>query len=226
MTTHRTARAASVAAALTVGIAVAGCSLFQELQSADSSTPATDGSSGGSDGSGSGSGSGSGGAEAHACVIASDDRCENQDTLRSCDPSTGEATVYSCTDVCGGNLNFSCLLASTEGQHACWCVVPGAGKQLSCTGLEDCLRACEASQSAPAGCADTCFSRTNAETIRSYGALVFCANEYCDTACHEDQAACGDCVAEAIQFGGGDCTLERALCDQDDGTDDPWWPTG
>lgn len=191
------------------------CGLFQELQSADSASTGSSSSSGSS-----GADGGSGG----GCEIATEDRCDNQDTLSSCDPVSGEVTVYSCTDVCGDNLNFSCLRATAEGQHACWCVAPGNKAQLACVDLEGCLRACSDDPAASSSCPDECFARASSGTIRAYGALVFCANEYCNTSCQEDPASCSQCIEEAIMFGGGDCTLERALCDDDSNDDDPWWP--
>ncbi|MBC8067077.1 MAG: hypothetical protein IAG13_01990 [Deltaproteobacteria bacterium] len=206
--------------------ATAGCSLFKELQDADSAedsgsdtgdTDDTDDTTGTGD-----SGSGTGSDEtSSACEIPEDDRCLDQDTLQTCDPDSGELTEYACADLCAGTPNFTCLIAASDGRHGCWCVEPGPQKVLSCTELEACLGDC--SGASDTSCADQCFSRTSIEAIRTFGALVFCAHAGCDDDCRESPDACGTCIAQAIVSGAGACTLERSVCDQDM-NDEPWWP--
>lgn len=199
---------------------LAGCSFFKELQSADSAEDSGSDSGTAGDGSGSDS-SGSTTAGDGPCTIARDDRCVDQDTLRSCDESTGEVTVSSCNALCTGTLNFSCVIATAAVQHGCWCVVPGDLEQLTCTELEGCLLDC--SQATTTACADACFDRTTAGTIRTYGALVSCAHSGCDDTCRDEPQGCAACIASAIGAGTGDCALERSVCDAD-APSDPWWP--
>lgn len=206
-------------ATLVLALAVAaGCGLFKELQSEESATSAGSGSS-----SGTGSSSGSGGSDetSASCEISMDDRCADQDTLQTCDPDSGAFAEYACADLCAGTPNFTCLIASSDGRHGCWCVAPGPQKVLSCTDLEGCLNDCTGA--ADMSCADACFSRTTIETIRTFGALVYCAHKECDDACREAPEGCGTCIDQAIAAGTGSCTLERSVCDQDH-NDEPWWP--
>ncbi len=202
--------------------ALAGaCSFFEELQSAES---AEDGGSGTGNGTGNASSgnASSGTSDGDApCTIASHDRCLNQDTLQTCDEPSGEVTVSSCNALCTGTLNFSCVIASAEVQHGCWCVVPGEIERLNCTELEECLLACSAATTT--ACADACFDRTDAGTIRTYGALVACAHQGCDDGCRESPEGCSACISTAIASGTGDCALERSVCDADAPTD-PWFP--
>jgi hypothetical protein len=200
--------------------ALAGCSLFKELQNAESAEDGSGTGSGSTDGTGSDSGSGSD-ETAASCEIAQDDRCLDQDTLQTCDPDSGAVTEFACTDLCAGTPNFTCLIAAADGRHGCWCVVPGPQKVLSCTELEACLADC--SGAADMACADKCFSRTSIETIRTFGALVYCAHSGCDDDCRETPDTCGTCIDQAIVSGTGACTLERSVCDQDQ-NDEPWWP--
>lgn len=200
--------------------ALSACTLFKELQSEESATSTDTGSDTGS-GSGSTSDSGSGSETSASCEISEDDRCVDQDTLRTCDPDSGAVTDYACADLCAGTPNFTCLIAASDGRHGCWCVVPGPQKVLSCTELEACLAECTGA--ADTSCADSCFSRTTIETIRTFGALVYCAHAGCDDDCREAPDTCGTCIDNAIVSGTGACTLERSVCDQDK-NDEPWWP--
>ena len=195
------------------------CGWFKELQSADSGAGASTGSDSGSD---SGSqDSGSDGTGEALCEIVEDDRCDDQDTLLSCDEATGVLSEYSCNDMCTGTLNFSCVIASADSRHGCWCVVPGDQKLLTCSELESCLLDC--SQASSTACADACFVRTNAGTVRTYGALVSCAHRDCDDTCRDEPQACSSCISSTIGAGTGKCTLERSVCDAD-ASSDPWWP--
>jgi hypothetical protein len=198
-----------------------GCAWFKELQSAESvdgtgtgddTEAGTEDESGDDDTASTGDG---------ACEIAEDDRCADQDTLHSCDPATGELTEYACADLCSGTMNFSCVIASADARHGCWCVVAGDQKLLTCTELEGCLLDC--TDDSTSACADACFAKTNAGTIRTYGALVSCAHHECDDTCREEPASCAGCISTAIASGMGDCTLERSVCDAD-AAGDPWWP--
>lgn len=203
---------------LVLVIALAGaCGFFKELQSADSAGDDSTGDDSGDD-------SGSGGSDSTGdgiCEVVDDDRCADQDTLRSCDEATGELTEYSCTELCTGTLNFSCVIATSDSRHGCWCVVPGDQKLLTCSELEGCLLECTNAQTT--ACADACFAKTNAGTIRTYGALVSCAHNGCDDTCRDEPGSCSSCISTAIAAGTGDCTLERSVCDAD-ASSDPWWP--
>jgi hypothetical protein len=205
---------------LVVVALTAGCSWFKELQSADSAEDSGSGSGTAGDGDAS-DGSGSSGTGGGPCTIANDDRCVDQDTLRSCDEATGEVTESSCNDLCTGTLNFSCVIATAEAQHGCWCVVPGDLKLLTCTELESCLLDCGGANTT--ACADACFDRTTSGTIRTYGALVSCAHHGCDDTCRDTPEGCAACISSAINSGAGDCVLERSVCDAD-APSDPWWP--
>jgi hypothetical protein len=194
---------------------MASCGVFEELQSAESAE--------GSDTEPIGSGSStSGEADGDACVFPLEDRCSDQDTLHSCDPVHGTATVYDCAALCGSYLNFTCLGTGT-GQHGCWCVASGQQKVLSCGELEDCLRGCVTDDSG--ACADGCFSRTTTSVVRMYGALVHCAHDGCHDTCIERPEACASCIDASISQGLGGCGLPRSVCDEDR-NDEPGTPYG
>jgi hypothetical protein len=198
-----------------------GCSYFKELQDAEDASAGSDDDTSGSSTADDTAGEtvDTGGSETAAvCELATDDRCGDQDTLFTCDPATGEVTEYSCAAMCGGNLNFTCLLASNDGQHGCYCVVPGFDGS-TCFELETCLRDCV--NAASSGCTDTCFSRATTGTIRTYGALVYCAHTDCADMCRDTPELCGSCVESAIITGMGACQVERSLCDNDVPAD-PW----
>lgn len=201
----------SLRALLAIGPLAAGCDFFQELEDAESASTDGDseGDSEGIDGDG-----GTEGSAAEPCTLSDHDRCETQDRLASCNPSTGTLTTVPCDELCGQNPNFSCV-STGGGQHACWCVVPGKQKVNSCTELETCLGKC----AEPGSCTDQCFSRTTTTTVRMYGALVHCAEMTCEDTCSTSPAACGPCVAAAIGSGEG-CSLERAVCDEDKNDED------
>ena len=196
-----------------------GCGLFEELQDAESAS--ADSGEGGASSStaddGSSETAATSGGQA-VCEIATDDRCQDQDTLFSCDPATGEVTEFSCVALCGGNMNFTCLLANNGGQHGCFCVAPGIDAS-TCSELEGCLRDCVSS--ADAGCSDKCFSRATAGTIRTYGALVYCAHDDCADMCREAPDQCAACIEYRIITGVGACAVERSLCDSD-ASEEPW----
>jgi hypothetical protein len=121
-------------------------------------------------------------------------------------------TLYDCGEICGGNLNFTCLGVG-YGQHGCWCAAPGQQKVLSCSELESCLRDCE---TAPDNfCSDKCFTRTTGSTVRMFGALVHCAHDSCHEICIEAPELCTTCIRSGIDDGAGPCGLERSVCDAD-----------
>ncbi|MCA9653893.1 MAG: hypothetical protein H6712_15590 [Myxococcales bacterium] len=190
----------------------AGCDFFQELKSEPIAGTETDTDSSGSGGSDTGDPEG-------PCELARDDRCLDQDTVRSCDLQTGELAELDCPALCGSYTNFSCVSAST-GQHACWCVEPGPTKTLSCTELEACLEDCDSSPTL--ACADQCFRRTDPLTIRILGALLHCAEATCEDTCLESPSSCPACVSAARLEGEGGCSLPRAICDDDRNPDEPW----
>ena len=190
----------------------AGCDFFQELESEESA--------GSSD---------SGGTETDAstetdaepsCSFPEDDRCLDQDRLQTCDPQSELASTWTCTELCGSFVNFTCLGVG-NGQHGCWCVQPGTQKVLSCSELESCLRGCEGNTDAT--CSDQCFARATAGTIRTLGALVHCAHDTCHDTCISDQASCAPCIDSALTQGTAGCVLQRSVCDSDR-NDDPDWP--
>jgi hypothetical protein len=185
--------------------AVAGCTFFKELESEEGAEISTGTSTGTSDGSG------------DECTLI-DDTCENQDTVRSCDLSTGQVDKYDCGVLCGGNVNFTCIDVG-NGQHGCWCVAPGQQKVYSCWELESCLQGCGGA--VDSFCSDQCFSRTTSSTVRMFGALVHCAQSGCEDTCRDEPAACGECINLAMAGGSGGCGLERSVCDGDQ-NDEPW----
>ncbi len=191
----------------------AGCDFFQELESVPGATET---------GTGTGTGTGdasTGETEEAACALSNDDRCLDQDTVASCSLQDGTVSEVDCVAECGVFVNFSCVTTGS-GQHACWCVEPGANKVLSCSELEDCMEGCD--PSSPLSCADTCFARTNALTVRIYGALVHCAEQTCQQTCIDSPFDCLACINSARIDGGGGCSLPRAICDDDRNADDPW----
>jgi len=197
---------------------VAGCAWFKELQSAESAegTGTSSGTGDDDDDDDTTASTGDG-----ICEVADDDRCDDQDTLRSCDPVTGELMELACADLCSGTMNFSCVIATADTRHGCWCVVPGDNKLLTCSELEGCLLDC--TDASTSQCADVCFGKTNAGTIRTFGALVSCAHAGCGDTCRDEPESCAGCISSAIAAGTGDCTLERSVCDAD-ASGDPWWP--
>lgn len=196
-------------------LAVAGCGMFEELQSVEDASGGDDETA--STGSTTGSADADSGSETAgaACEILADDRCLDQDTLQTCDPETGDITVYACGELCGENVNFTCLLSTSDGRHGCWCVAAGIDT-LPCTELEVCLQEC-----GDETCSDKCFSRSTENTIRIYGSLVHCANEACTPLCSQNPGSCGGCIASTIAEGTGDCAVPRSLCDNDV-PEDPW----
>lgn len=189
----------------------AGCDFFRELESAPGSTASgTDTDTGGAS---------TGDTDDGPCEVATDDRCLDQDTVASCGPADGTLTEVSCPEVCGDFVNFSCVITGA-GQHACWCVEPGAQKVLTCVELEACLADCDPAE--PVACADQCFARTDAATIRIFGALVHCAETACEDACRENPAGCQACVDAARVAGEQGCSLPRAVCDGDRDPEEPW----
>lgn len=206
-------RATTLGAAAFAGIAGAsGCDLFKELKDApdaDTGDVYADTEEAASTGAP---------ADGAPCEIAFDDACLDQDTVASCDPATGTLTTVPCEALCGTYTNFSCVGTQT-GQHACWCVEPGLQEVYSCSELEACVGGCGDA----IACMDECFTRTTATTIRIFGAVVHCAETHCEPTCRDAPEACSQCVQTAIATGAGGCSLERAVCDEDDNDEpEPW----
>jgi hypothetical protein len=198
-------RVANVISIAWVVSSLAGCDFFRELESEDAGAETgTSGDSG----------------DPYADCDLSDDYCEDQDRISSCDFSTGELSEVDCGVLCGSYINFTCTAVAT-GQHACWCVEAGSNKIDSCTQLEVCLADCGAGLTG--SCGEKCFSRTLATTVRLYGALVHCAESECSEMCFDYPESCNSCLAAAKQGLYGDCGVERNVCDSDD-NDDPDWP--
>jgi hypothetical protein len=197
---------------VTGSITGAGCDFFRELESAPGTTASgTDTDTGSTS---------TGDTDDGLCEIASDDRCLDQDTVASCGPADGILTEVDCATACGGFVNFSCV-ATGSGLHACWCVEPGAQQVLTCVELESCLGACDPSGESFA-CADQCFGRADASTIRIFGALVHCAEVACEDTCRQHPAGCQACLEGARTAGESGCSLPRAVCDDDRIPDEPW----
>ncbi len=190
-----------------------GCDFFQELESVPGATTTETDTDTDTEGTASESTQGA------ACEVLNDDRCLDQDTVASCSPADGTMSEVDCVALCGSYVNFSCVLTGS-GQHACWCVEPGDYKVLSCAELEDCMEGCDLSGSLE--CADTCFSRTDALTVRVYGALVHCAEATCMETCAQTPEQCLGCIEAARTEGSGGCSLPRAVCDDDRNPDEPW----
>ncbi len=194
-----------------VALCALGCgSFFQELDSADSAEGETE------------EDTAEGSVAVGDCDFPADDRCADQDTIEQCDPSDLTFEVYDCNALCGELTNLSCITTGTA-QHGCFCVEAGLNKQYSCTELESCLADCQADASG--ACADQCFMRTTASTVRLYGALVYCANDECHDTCVDVPEACGLCIQQTIADGRGMCGLPRSVCDTDI-NDDPNAPWG
>jgi hypothetical protein len=195
-----------------LGLGGAGCDFFRELESepgAKATDTDTDTDTGGTS---------TGDTEDGLCEVVRDDRCLDQDKVASCG-ADGVLSEIDCPAACGGLVNFSCV-AAASGQHACWCVEPGNNKVLTCSELESCMGACDLSQSF--ACADQCFGRTDAATLRIYGALVHCAEASCEDSCQATPASCQACVDAARTAGESGCSLPRAVCDDDRNPDEPW----
>jgi hypothetical protein len=195
---------------IAIAIAAACCGFFEELESLESAE------AGETDGSDTDAAPTEG---EPGCSFPEDDRCGAQDRLHACDPQTEVPSTWDCASLCGALVNFTCLGVG-NGQHACWCVEPGAQKVLSCKELEGCLRGCEGAPDL--GCADQCFGRTTTGTVRTLGALVHCVHSSCHEICTGDPNACASCI-ETGMSGAGDCVLERTVCDNDR-NDEPEWP--
>lgn len=205
-------RAATSWPAVVLGLCIswgAGCDFFQELES-DPKAAATDTDT---------DGASTGDTDTGPCEPQDDDRCLDQDTVSNCGPADGVLSEIDCPAACGGFLNFSCVATAT-GQHACWCVEPGDVKQLTCAALEACVGDCDLTQSL--SCADQCFARTDAATIRIFGALVHCAETACEPTCRQSPETCQACLDAARGEGEGGCSLPRAVCDGDRDPDEPW----
>lgn len=195
--------------AITAMALLVGCGFFQELGPV--------GSTGGEAGDTEGDTEGAEGETALSCEQG-EDACLSQDTLRSCDPTTGNSTLFDCAAECGTFTNFACVAAGAP-NHLCWCVEPGKQKVLSCTELESCLVDC--GNAIGSACTDRCFARTNTAAVRLYGALMSCAHVGCEDICRLDAAACESCLAGGLSGQSGDCAVERAVCDNDR-NDDPF----
>lgn len=202
-----------------VALCASGCGkvdFFEELQSADSVEEDTEAGDTDTDGSTDGDTEGQPSGD---CEFPADDRCGSQDGIEQCHPDTLTFETFDCHLLCGEFVNLSCITTGSA-QHACYCVEPGANKQLSCTELESCLSGCTSG-----ACEDQCFGRTTASTIRLYGSLVFCANDDCHQVCIDNPQLCGLCIQETIAEGRGMCGLPRSVCNNDI-NDDPNAPWG
>lgn len=189
-----------------------GCDFFQELESEPGA-----GESGAEESTGADEGTGD--TDDGPCTLAEDDRCLDQDTVQSCSVEDGTVSELDCGALCGGFTNFSCVATGT-GQHACWCVEPGPTKVYTCRELEDCMEGCP--PAADFSCPDQCFARTDAMTIRIFGALLHCAEATCEQQCIDAPQTCNACIEAARIEGSGGCSLPRAICDDDRNPEDPW----
>lgn len=197
-----------------IAVAASGCDFFRELQSLPEAGEDTDG--GESDESGDTGETGDDG----PCDVL-DESCSNQDTLRSCDPNSGELVTYDCAALCGPNLlNFTCT-PTADLTHGCWCVAPGDIKLDTCAQLEACMFDCGGDPAS--ACTNGCFERTDAQTIRLLGTLYSCADRACDDLCVASPLDCAACLQAAQAGLWGDCGVEREVCDADT-TDEPSWP--
>ncbi len=199
---------------LTIAIALsfgaAGCDFFKELEGNESET--------GEESSSETAGESTGETGEESCMLGVNDACIAQDLVLTCEQDSDEFVTFDCAAACSPNLNVSCITVS--GVQGCWCAAPGPNKLDSCSELEDCLDGCGAQ--AYESCGDTCFARTDSQTVRLLGALIYCAEQSCETICGQDPgAACGNCLWDARQGLIGDCALERSICDQDS-NGDPW----
>jgi hypothetical protein len=187
------------------------CDFFRELESvADAGETEETGDTGGT---------GETGGDEPCTVL--DDRCSDQDTLHSCNFTTGEVDTYLCAALCGQvSLNFTCT-PTADFRHACWCVTPGKIKVDTCTQLEQCIVDCGGDPAAP--CTQACFERTDAQTVRLLGTLYSCADRACDSLCAASPSECGACLLTAKAGLWGDCGLQREVCNSDVG-DEPSWP--
>ncbi len=185
------------------------CSLFDELGSKSNG--------GGDGGSDSGGGDESEGGAIASCIPAQHDRCLEQDVLQSCMTAGGNTLRIQCDELCGDNVNVTCLATSIE-QHGCWCAAPGRAAQSTCAELEACILRCNFD----IACSDTCLTRSDATTMRLFGALVYCAQAGCEETCMQDASTCGLCVQTKMTGADGDCAVERTLCGDETDTPFPW----
>jgi hypothetical protein len=192
--------------------ALIACDFFQELES----KPGAEGETG-AEGPGA---TEAGETEGTPCDVL-DERCSDQDTLHSCNPTTGAIDVHYCTALCGADLiNFTCT-PMADFRHACWCVSPGTIKLDSCSQLEACIVDCGGDPGSP--CSNGCFERTIYQTVRLLGSLYSCADRACDELCAASPGECGSCLLLAKAGLFGDCGLQRSVCDADT-NDEPTWP--
>lgn len=208
-------------------LATSACDFFKELEDAESAGAGDSESEGDgteSDGDGTAGTDGDTGDTEGAdgpCTVV-DERCDDQDVVQSCDPESGELFRVDCGILCGRYLNLTCV-ARNDGAHGCLCVEPGGNKLDDCGDLETCIASCGDLQGP---CADACFGRTTTDSIRIYGALVYCAQDGCLQTCRDTPEICTTCFAQAMAGTAAGCGVERALCDQDRTDDplDPWDP--
>lgn len=203
-----------------LAVGASGCDFFRELQSlpeAGEDGTADDESDDSGDADESGESGETGDAE--PCDVL-DESCSDQDTLWSCDYDSGELVSYNCAAWCGEGalLNFTCT-PTADFSHGCWCVAPGDIKLDSCAQLELCVIECGGDPSSE--CTNSCFERTDAQTIRLLGTLYSCADRTCDQLCVASPGDCGGCLLTARAGLYGDCGVEREVCDADS-TDE--WP--
>lgn len=194
-------------------LALTGCDFFKELESENTDETAGDEADSSDTG-----GTADETASDQPCDVL-DERCDDQDTLISCDPETGELVTSQCAAVCSGLLNFTCTPTDSF-VHGCWCVSPGNIKLATCTELETCINECGDPNST---CSQQCFGDTDATTVRLLGTLWSCADRSCDEICAAYPGECSGCLAAAQAGLWGDCGVERSVCDSDE-LDEPSWP--
>jgi hypothetical protein len=193
-------------------LALTGCDFFKELQSENTDeTAGTDETADADE-----TADETAGTDGPCDVL--DEHCEDQDTLVSCNPETGELVTSQCAALCGDLLNFTCTPTDSF-VHGCWCVGPGNIKLATCTELEACIAGCGDPNST---CSQQCFADTDATTIRLLGTLWSCADLSCDEICAEYPGECSGCLASARAGLWGDCGVERSVCDADELDDQPW----
>jgi hypothetical protein len=197
---------------LALVLALSGCDFFKELES-ENTDEVGDTEAGDTDE----TADETAGTDEGPCDVL-DERCDDQDTLISCDPASGELLTIECAALCGGLLNFTCTPTESF-VHGCWCVTPGDIKLATCTDLEACLAGCGDPNST---CSQQCFGDTEATTIRLLGTLWSCADLSCDEICAAYPGECSGCLAAARAGLWGDCGVERSVCDADELDDEPW----
>jgi hypothetical protein len=212
--------AARLQLALVITVGASGCDFFRELQSLPEA--GEDGTADDESGESEDTGESGETSDGEPCDVL-DEVCSNQDTLLSCDYDSGELVTYDCAVWCGEEalLNFTCT-PTADFTHGCWCVAPGDIKLDSCWQLETCMIECGGDPNS--SCMNSCFDRTDAQTIRLLGTLYSCADRACDDLCVASPGECGSCLLAARAGLYGDCGVEREVCnaDSNDEPGDTW----